>query len=161
MKLSKSKLGVITAATFFAGAAAAAPPSQYNMSLTAQPVEMASGAITHPDAASADKIANIEKKTVKRITDGVYRLGGWGISNTIAVEGPEGWVIVDAGDNLEAAQEQRQMLEADVGKIKVAGVVYTHSHYVWGAQAWRTKAPYSTATKIWYPLLMAIRASVS
>jgi alkyl sulfatase BDS1-like metallo-beta-lactamase superfamily hydrolase len=98
---------------------------------------MASGAITHPDAASADKIANIEEKTVKRITDGVYRLGGWGLSNTIAVEGPEGWVIVDAGDNLEAAQEQRQMLEAEVGKIVVAGVAYTHSHYVWGAKAWQ------------------------
>ena len=137
MKLPNSKLGVITAAIFFAGAAVAAPASQYNMSLTAQPVEMASGAITHPDAASADKIADIEEKTAKRITDGVYRLGGWGIANTIAVEGPEGWVIVDAGDNLEAAQEQRQRLEAEVGKIKVAGVVYTHSHYVWGAKAWQ------------------------
>jgi alkyl sulfatase BDS1-like metallo-beta-lactamase superfamily hydrolase len=107
------------------------------MSLTEHPVEMASGAITHPEAASADKISDIEKKTAKRITDGVYRLGGWGLSNTIAVEGPEGWVIVDAGDNLEAAQEQRQMLEAKVGKIVVAGVVYTHSHYVWGAKAWQ------------------------
>ena len=137
MKLSNRKLGVITAAALFAGAAVAAPPSQYNMSLTAQPVEMASGAITHPVAASADKIGDIEEKTVKRITDGVYRLGGWGIANTIAVEGPEGWVIVDAGDNLEAAQEQRRLLEADVGKIVVAGVVYTHSHYVWGASAWQ------------------------
>jgi len=29
------------------------------------------------------------------------------------------------------------MLEAEVGKIVVAGVVYTHSHYVWGAKAWQ------------------------
>lgn len=137
MNPSDSKLGVITAVMFFAGAAVAAPASQYNMSLTAQPVEMTSGAITHPDAATADKVADTDTKTAKRITDGVYRLGGWGIANTIAVEGPEGWVIVDAGDNLEAAQEQRQMLEAVVGKIKVAGVVYTHSHYVWGAKAWQ------------------------
>jgi alkyl sulfatase BDS1-like metallo-beta-lactamase superfamily hydrolase len=137
MKQPNSKLSFFTAAIFFAGAAVAAPASQYNMSLTVQPVEMASGAITHPDAASADRIADIERKNAKRITDGVYRLGGWGLSNTIAVEGPEGWVIVDAGDNLEAAQEQRQMLEAEVGKIVVAGVVYTHSHYVWGAKAWQ------------------------
>jgi alkyl sulfatase BDS1-like metallo-beta-lactamase superfamily hydrolase len=137
MKLPNGKLGVITAVMFFAGAAVAAPPSQYNMSLTAQPVETPIGAITHPYAATADEVADTESKTVKRITDGVYRLGGWGIANTIAVEGPEGWVIVDAGDNLEAAQEQRQRLEAVVGKIKVAGVVYTHSHYVWGAKAWQ------------------------
>ena len=47
MKLPNSKLGVITAVMFFAGAAVAAPTSQYNMSLTAQPVEMASGRAPH------------------------------------------------------------------------------------------------------------------
>ena len=46
-------------------------------------------------------------------------------------------MIVDAGDNLEAATEQRQILEAEVGKIKVAGVVYTHSHYIWGGKAFQ------------------------
>lgn len=137
MRFLAGKFSFITASVFLASAAVAVPTGQYNLSLTTEPVEMPTGAVTHPDAATADRVADTESKTVKRITDGVYRLGGWGIANTIAVEAPEGWVIVDAGDNLEAGQEQRQMLEAEVGKIKVAGVVYTHSHYVWGARAWQ------------------------
>jgi len=43
--------------------------------------------------------------------------------DTIAVEGPKGWVIVDTGDYLEVAQEQRRALEDKVGRIKVAAVV--------------------------------------
>jgi len=74
---------------------------------------------------------------VRKIADGIYRLAGWGIGNIIAVEAPEGWIIVDAGDYLEVAQEQRRFLEDQVGKIKVAAVLYTHSHYVNGAKAWQ------------------------
>ncbi len=65
----------------------------------------------------------MDEKSVRKIADGIYRLGGWGISNTIAVEGPKGWVIVDTGDYLEVAQEQRRALEDKVGRIKVAAVV--------------------------------------
>jgi alkyl sulfatase BDS1-like metallo-beta-lactamase superfamily hydrolase len=34
------------------------------------------------------------------------------------------------------AQEQRQALEAKVGKIKVAAILYTHNHYAAGTKAW-------------------------
>lgn len=109
--------------------------SQYNMSLEDRTATAHNGAVANPYALDVNRISQIETKSATRITEGVYRLGGWGIANTIAVEGPDGWIIVDAGDNLEAATEQRQMLEAKVGKIKVAAVLYTHSHYVWGARA--------------------------
>lgn len=111
--------------------------SQYNLSLQDKTTVAYNGAVTHPDAANVDKAFQINEKSVTQIADGIYRIAGWGISNSVAVEGPDGWVIVDAGDNLEAAQEQRQMLEGRVGKIKVAAVVYTHSHYIWGARAWQ------------------------
>ena len=71
------------------------------------------------------------------IADGIYRIAGWGIGNIIAVDAPEGWIIVDAGDYLEVAQEQRRALEDKVGKIKVAALLYTHSHYAIGAKAWQ------------------------
>jgi hypothetical protein len=32
----------------------------------------------------------VEEKSVRTIADGIYRIGGWGIGNIIAVEGPEG-----------------------------------------------------------------------
>jgi len=111
--------------------------SQYNMSLQNKVVTGAKGSLTSPQAAAADKNAQTEEKNVRKIADGIYRISGWGIGNIIAVEAPEGWIIVDAGDYLEVAQEQRRALEEKVGKIKVAAVLYTHSHYAMGAKAWQ------------------------
>jgi len=111
--------------------------SQYNMSLEDRTATGPNGAVANPYALDVNRVAQVEKKSATKVAEGIYRLGGWGIANTIAVEGPEGWVIVDAGDNLEAATEQRKMLEAKVGIIQVAGVLYTHSHYIWGARAFQ------------------------
>ncbi len=111
--------------------------SQYNMSLQDKVITGPKGSLTSPLAASVNKKGQIEEKKVRKIADGIYRIAGWGIGNLIAVEAPEGWIIVDAGDYLEVAQEQRRFLEDKVGKIKVAAVLYTHSHYAMGAKAWQ------------------------
>jgi alkyl sulfatase BDS1-like metallo-beta-lactamase superfamily hydrolase len=111
--------------------------SQYNMSLQDKVITGPKGSLTSPQAASVNKKGQIEEKSVRKIADGIYRIGGWGIGNLIAVEAPEGWIIVDTGDYLEVAQEQRRFLEDKVGKIKVAAVLYTHSHYAMGAKAWQ------------------------
>ena len=118
---------------------ALANESQYNMSLQNKVVTGANGSLSSPQAAAANKRAQIEEKSVRKIVDGVYRIGGWGIGNIIAVEAPNGWIIVDAGDYLEVALEQRRALEDKVGKIHVAAVLYTHSHYAAGAKAWQDK----------------------
>lgn len=132
----KKGLGILGAIAI-SGTVLSAYAGQYNMSLEDKTATGPNGAIAHPYALSVDRLDQNDEKAVTEIADGIYRIGGWGIANTIAVEGPEGWVIVDAGDNLDAATEQRQMLEAKVGKIKVAGVLYTHSHYIWGAKAFQ------------------------
>ena len=113
------------------------PGSQYNLSLQNNVVTGPHGSLTSPQAASVDKIMQVAEKSVRKIGDGIYRIGGWGIGNIIAVEGTKGWVIVDAGDYLEVAQDQRRALEEKVGTISVAAVLYTHSHYVMGAKTWQ------------------------
>jgi alkyl sulfatase BDS1-like metallo-beta-lactamase superfamily hydrolase len=113
--------------------------SQYGMSLSDETVTMASGAVTHPMAAQGNQIMGAEEKAIVEVTDGVYHLAGWGLANSTAIEGPEGWIIIDTGDNIPAAREQRAYLEAKVGKIEVAAVLYTHSHYVWGGSVWQDK----------------------
>ena len=50
-----------------------------------------------------DRLSQADEKTVTEIADAIYRLGGWGIASTVVIEGPEDWIIVDAGDNLDAA----------------------------------------------------------
>ncbi|MCX2983430.1 MBL fold metallo-hydrolase [Halieaceae bacterium IMCC14734] len=117
--------------------AVSATAGQYNMSLEDRTATGYNDAIANPHAVEVNRLAQMDEKRVTKIAKGIYRLAGWGLANTIAIEGPDGWVIVDAGDNLEAAQDQRAKLEAKVGEVKVAAVLYTHSHYVWGAEAFR------------------------
>ncbi|MEA1977733.1 MAG: alkyl sulfatase dimerization domain-containing protein, partial [Chloroflexota bacterium] len=138
-KLMIYGLSLFLAFTVFTGNLIAAPVSQYNMSLQDKVITGPKGSLTSPQAASANKLLQIEEKSVQKIADGIYRIGGWGIGNLIAVEGPKGWIIVDAGDYLEVAEEQRRALEDKVGKITVAAVLYTHSHYAFGAKAWQDK----------------------
>jgi alkyl sulfatase BDS1-like metallo-beta-lactamase superfamily hydrolase len=123
---------VLASSTVWAGSA-----SQYNMSLQDKVVTGVNGSLSSPQAAAANTAAQLEEKHVRKIADGIYRIAGWGIGNIIAIEAPEGWIIVDGGDYVEVAQEQRRALEDKVGKIKVAAVLYTHSHYVMGAKAWQ------------------------
>ena len=125
---------------FSAGAAHAEGASQYNMSLQDKVITGPKGSLTSPQAASVNMGMEAEEKNVRKIADGIYRIAGWGIGNIIAVEGPEGWIIVDVGDFLEVAREQRRALEDKVGKINVAAVLYTHSHYALGAKAWQDES---------------------
>ncbi len=74
---------------------------QYNMSLQDKVITGPKGSLTSPQAASVNKGAQIEEQSVRKIADGIYRIGGWGIGNIIAVEAPEGWIIVDTGDYLK------------------------------------------------------------
>lgn len=110
---------------------------QYNLSLKYDPIVTDRGIVTTKPAAMVDQLWDVDVQSITQITDGVYRIAGWGIGNVIAVEAPEGWIIVDTGDDLKVAQEQRKQLEKKLNQeIDVSAVLYTHSHYVWGTQAW-------------------------
>ncbi len=101
MKNFKSTLiALAIAGLLVSGNVWAASNSQYNMSLQDKVITGPKGSLTSPQAASADKGGQIEEKSVRKIADGIYRIGGWGIANIIAVEAPEGWIIVDVGDYL-------------------------------------------------------------
>ncbi|WP_240205619.1 alkyl sulfatase dimerization domain-containing protein [Vibrio sp. CyArs1] len=114
-----------------------ASQNQYGMSLHHELVTTHNGAITTQPQAAVNAEWDVAAKQVTQITDGVYRIAGWGIGNIIALEGPEGWIIVDTGDNTEYATQQRKALEKEVGhEITVAGILYTHSHYVHGSTVW-------------------------
>jgi len=130
-------LGIMLGVALASGNVWAASTSQYNMSLQDEVITGPKGSLTSPQAASVNKHGQIEEKKVRKIADGIYHIAGWGIAASIAVKGPKGWVIVDTGDFLEVAQEQRRALEDKVGKIKVAAVLYTHSHYANGSKAWQ------------------------
>ncbi|MEZ9081059.1 MBL fold metallo-hydrolase [Vibrio harveyi] len=84
---------------------------QYNLSLKYDPIVTERGTVTTKPADMVDQLWDVDVQSITQTTDGVYRIAGWGIGNVIAVEAPEGWIIVDTGDDLKVAQEQRKQLE--------------------------------------------------
>lgn len=106
-------------------------------SLRNDTVTAPNGAITTQDALKVDKLFGANEKVVDEVTEGVYQIRGWGLAHTIAFDAPEGWIIVDTGDSTKTAADMRKRLEEKVGKkIKVAAILYTHSHYTDGTDAW-------------------------
>ncbi len=60
-----------------AGAVTAEDVSQYNMSLQDEVVTGPKGSLASPQAASVNKLWQIEEKNVRKIADGIYRIAGW------------------------------------------------------------------------------------
>lgn len=67
------------------------------------------------------------RQEVIRVTDGVYVAVGFGLANSILLEGKDGLVIVDTMESAEAAQR----VKAEFSKITskpVKAIIYTHFH---------------------------------
>lgn len=133
----KSIVPVLMILAFSAGSVSAEDRSFVSQSLGNDSVIAPNGAVTVADAVGVTELLGADKKIVHEITDGVYHIRGWGIAHTIAIAAPEGWIIVDTGDSTKTAAEMRERLEEKVGKkIDVAAILYTHSHYTDGTDAW-------------------------
>ncbi|MCD6584279.1 MAG: MBL fold metallo-hydrolase [Desulfobacteraceae bacterium] len=74
------------------------------------------------------------KKRVEKVTDGVYVAIGFGLANSILLEGDDGVIIVDTLECLEVAAEVRQAFE-QITQKPVKAVIYTHNHadHIFGA----------------------------
>lgn len=62
-----------------------------------------------------------------RVTESVYVAVGYAISNTIAIEGKTGLIVVDTTESLEAAAEILIEIRK-VTKKPIRAIVYTHNH---------------------------------
>jgi alkyl sulfatase BDS1-like metallo-beta-lactamase superfamily hydrolase len=67
------------------------------------------------------------ERHVYKIGTNVYSAVGWGLANTIMVEGRDGVIMVDVGDDIDSARDVRNELRKYSDKPVVA-VVYTHFH---------------------------------
>lgn len=80
--------------------------------------------------------SKIFQKGVEKVCDNLYVAIGYGISNSIMIEGQDGVIIVDTMTTMEEAAE----VLAEFRKITskpVKAIIYTHSHpdHVFGAEA--------------------------
>jgi len=82
---------------------------------------------------TAPKITYLEP-TTEKLTDGVWCIGGYSLANTTVIEGDDGLIVYDTGDNIEEAEHIREAIEKISDKpIKV--IIYSHSHYALGGGA--------------------------
>lgn len=80
------------------------------------------------------------EKKIYKVADNVYSAVGWQLANIVMIEGNDGIIIVDTGDNTVLS---RQIL-AEFRKITdkpIRAIIYTHFHpdHVMGAGAFTTK----------------------
>ncbi|WP_420428400.1 alkyl sulfatase dimerization domain-containing protein [Algiphilus sp.] len=76
------------------------------------------------------------EKGVVQVTEGVHMAIGYGLANSIMVEGDDGVIIIDTMETLEEGREVREAFRTVVDK-PVRAIIYTHNHtdHVFGAQA--------------------------
>jgi linear primary-alkylsulfatase len=63
-----------------------------------------------------------------RVTDGVYQVRGFSISNMTIVEGATGLIVIDTLFTVASAREALDLYYAHRPRKPVVAVVYTHSH---------------------------------
>ncbi|RJP84969.1 MAG: MBL fold metallo-hydrolase [Desulfobacteraceae bacterium] len=73
-------------------------------------------------------------RRVEKVTDGVYVAIGFGLANSVMIEGNDGVIVVDTMECVGTAAEVRKAFE-EITKKQVKAVIYTHNHadHVFGA----------------------------
>lgn len=67
------------------------------------------------------------RQEVIKVTDGVYVAVGFGLANSVLLEGDDGVVIVDAMESAEAAIPVKKAFD-EINSKPVKGIIYTHFH---------------------------------
>ena len=63
-----------------------------------------------------------------RVTDGVYQVRGYDLSNMTVIEGATGWIVVDPLTVRETAAAAWALVTRELGERPITAVIFTHSH---------------------------------
>ena len=94
-------------------------------------VVLPGGQRAHRDAVQQNEVV---KRRFESPCDGVWSLVGNGLSNQTFVRAHDGVIAIDTGECVEEMREALRELRS-VERAPVAGVIYTHFHYVDGTAA--------------------------
>jgi alkyl sulfatase BDS1-like metallo-beta-lactamase superfamily hydrolase len=70
----------------------------------------------------------LSKHGLYQVSDRVYQVRGFDISNITFVRGDTGWIVIDPLTMQETARAALDLVNEKLGKLPVTAVVYTHSH---------------------------------
>ena len=83
-------------------------------------------ASVHPSLWRQEKLNNIHG--LFKVTDGVYQLRGFDLSNMTLIESDNGWIVVDPLTARETAAEALRFARRHLGAAPVVAMIFTHSH---------------------------------
>ena len=63
-----------------------------------------------------------------KVTDKVWQVRGFDVSNMTVIAGQTGWILIDPLTSREAAAAALELVDAQLGKRPVSAVIYSHSH---------------------------------
>jgi alkyl sulfatase BDS1-like metallo-beta-lactamase superfamily hydrolase len=70
----------------------------------------------------------LSKHGLFKVSDRVYQVRGFDISNITFVRGDTGWIVIDPLTMKETAQAALELVNDKLGRLPVKAVIYTHSH---------------------------------
>ena len=120
MKASKSIINVFVLAIVLFGCNSKDHKASFNQKITTQK--------------ALHEHSNEFKKEVVKVTEGVYVAIGFGLANSILVEGPDSVFIIDCLETTETGQEVMAAFREITNK-PLKAIIYTHNHadHVFGA----------------------------
>ncbi len=62
------------------------------------------------------------------VTDGIYQVRGYDLSNITFIEGNTGWIVFDPATNIETSKTALQLINETLGERPVTGIIISHSH---------------------------------
>lgn len=62
------------------------------------------------------------------VTDGIYQVRGYDISNITFVRSENGWIIMDCGSSRYTASEALKLFREQMGDDRIVAVVISHAH---------------------------------
>ncbi len=89
-------------------------------------VEGAAPATVHPSLWR--EMILLKRHGLFKVTDDVWQVRGFDLSNMTVVAGKTGWILVDPLTNRETAAAALELVNQQLGARPVSAVIYTHSH---------------------------------
>ncbi len=100
-----------------------------------------------PNGAKVNKAYNkfisegsFAKPEIHQVTDGVWTVTGYSLSNYTFIEGKTGLIAFDAGSSVGMGKTVLEMIQKKVNK-PVSAIIYSHFHYTGGAKAYAASNP--------------------
>ena len=80
------------------------------------------------------------KPEIHQVTDGVWTVTGYSLSNYTFIEGKTGLIAFDTGSSVGMGKTVLEMIQKKVNK-PISAIIYSHFHYTGGARAYAASNP--------------------